>query len=178
MYNCGVTVYDYAHIGNLRSYTFADILRRYLECKGYEVKQVMNFTDVGHMLKDADVGEDKMEVAMERENKTPWEIADFYIKEFLEDSKLLNFEEPMVRPRATEHVKEIIDLIQKLIRQEVRLRRERVRLLRRHEIQEVRGAFGEHARGAQGGRGREGSSTTRTRGTSLTSRSGYATRIT
>lgn len=115
MYNCGVTVYDYAHIGNLRSYTFADILRRYLECKGYEVKQVMNFTDVGHMLKDADVGEDKMEVAMERENKTPWEIADFYIKEFLEDSKLLNFEEPMVRPRATEHVKEIIDLIQKLI---------------------------------------------------------------
>ncbi|MGA3020428.1 MAG: cysteine--tRNA ligase [Candidatus Micrarchaeales archaeon] len=115
MYNCGLTVYDYAHIGNIRAYTFADVLRRYLEYKGYSVKQVMNFTDVGHMLEDIDVGEDKMEVAAVREKKDPWAIAEFYIKEFLKDSKMMNFEEPMVRPRATEHIKEIIDLVQRLI---------------------------------------------------------------
>jgi cysteinyl-tRNA synthetase len=115
MYNCGLTVYDYAHIGNLRMYTFADVLRRYLEYRGYAVKQVINFTDVGHMLEDIDVGEDKMEVAAVRERKDPWTIAEFYIKEFLKDSKIMNFEEPMVRPRATEHIKEIINLVERLI---------------------------------------------------------------
>jgi len=115
MYNCGLTVYDYAHIGNLRSYTFVDILRRYLEYKGFVVKQVMNFTDVGHMFEDVDVGEDKMEAAAKREKMNPWFLADFYIKAFLEDSKVMNFEEPMVRPRATEHIKEMIEFIQKLI---------------------------------------------------------------
>lgn len=115
MYNCGPTVYAYAHVGNLRTYTFADILRRYLEYKGYIVKQVINLTDVGHMRNDVDVGEDKLEIAASREKKDPWSIADFYIKAFLKDSKTLNFEEPMVRPRPTEHIKEIINLIQKLI---------------------------------------------------------------
>jgi cysteinyl-tRNA synthetase len=115
MYNCGLTVYDYAHIGNLRSYTFADILRRYLEYKGYVVKQVMNFTDVGHMFNDADVGEDKMESAAKKNNMNPWFLADFYIKAFLEDSKAMKFEEPMVRPKATEHIQEMIAMIQKLI---------------------------------------------------------------
>jgi cysteinyl-tRNA synthetase len=116
IYNCGLTVYDYAHIGNLRAYTFADILRRYLEYKGFTVKQVMNFTDVGHMFEDVDIGKDKMEDAAKREKKDPWSIAEFYIKAFLEDSKTMNFEEPMVRPRATEHIKEMIDLTQKLIK--------------------------------------------------------------
>ncbi|MEM4704246.1 MAG: cysteine--tRNA ligase [Candidatus Bathyarchaeia archaeon] len=115
MYNCGLTVYDYATIGNLRAFVFADILRRYLEYKGFEVKQVMNFTDVGHMFHDLDVGEDKMAAAAEREKKDPWAIAQFYIDKFMEDAKLMNFEEPMVRPRATEHVEDMIALIEKLL---------------------------------------------------------------
>jgi len=118
MYNCGLTVYDYAHIGNLRAFTFADILRRYLEYKGFTVKQVMNFTDVGHMFEDVDIGEDKMEAAVKREKKDPWSIAELYIKVFLEDSQKMNFEEPMVRPRATVHINEMIELIQKLIKNE------------------------------------------------------------
>ena len=116
MYNCGSTVYDYAHIGNLRAFTFADILRRYLKYKGFTVKQVMNFTDVGHMFGDVDIGEDRMEAAATREKKDPWSIADFYIKVFLEDSKKMNLEEPMVRPRATNHINEMIQLTQKLIK--------------------------------------------------------------
>jgi len=118
MYNCGLTVYDYAHIGNLRAYTFVDILRRHLEYKGFTVKQVMNFTDVGHMFEDVDVGEDKVEVAAKRERKDPWSIAEFYIKVFLEDSKTMNFEEPMVRPKATDHIQEMIELTQKLIKKD------------------------------------------------------------
>ena len=118
MYNCGLTVYDFGHIGNFRAYIFADILRRYLEWKGFKVRQVMNFTDVGHMTQDdvADSkGQDKMEKAAERENKTPWEIAEFYINAFLEDSKLLNLKEPEVRPKATDHIKEQQDIIKKLL---------------------------------------------------------------
>jgi cysteinyl-tRNA synthetase len=115
MYNCGLTVYDYAHIGNLRAFTFADVLRRYLEYKGFKVKQVMNFTDVGHMFEDVDIGEDKMQAAAKREEKDPWSIAESYIGAFLEDAESMNFEEPMARPRATEHIDEMIELIQKLI---------------------------------------------------------------
>jgi cysteinyl-tRNA synthetase len=115
MYNCGLTVYDYASIGNLRAFAFADVLRRYLEYKGFAVKQVMNFTDVGHIVGDVDVGEDRMETAMKREKRDPWEIANFYIRVFLEDAKKMNFEEPMLRPRATEHIKDMIELVQKLI---------------------------------------------------------------
>jgi cysteinyl-tRNA synthetase len=115
MYNCGLTVYDYASIGNLRAFTFVDVLRRYLEYKGFTVKQVMNFTDVGHIVGDVDVGVDRMEAAMQREKKDPWAIAEFYIRVFLEDAKKMNFEEPMVRPRATEHIKEMIDWVQRLI---------------------------------------------------------------
>jgi len=115
MYNCGLTVHDYAHIGNLRAFTFADILRRYLEYKGFTVKQVMNFTDVAHMFEDVDIGEDKMEAAAKREKKDPWSIAEFYIEVFLEDSQKMSFEEPMVRPKATDHINEMIELVQKLI---------------------------------------------------------------
>ena len=116
VYNCGLTVYDYATIGNLRAFTFADVLRRYLEYKGFTVRQVMNFTDVGHMFHDVDVGEDKMASAAEREKKDPWAIADFYIKAFTEDARLMNFEEPMIRPKATEHIEDMIELVEKLLR--------------------------------------------------------------
>ncbi len=118
MYNCGPTVYFYAHIGNLRSFTFADTLRRYLEYNGFEVRQVMNITDVGHMTAeslDAESGEDKMEQAMKRENKDPWEIADFYTKAFLEDCRKMNFKEPFKMPKATEHIEDMIKIIKKLI---------------------------------------------------------------
>jgi cysteinyl-tRNA synthetase len=110
-----LTVYDYATIGNLRAFTFADVLRRYLEYKGYAVKQVVNFTDVGHMFHDVDIGEDRMAAAAEREKKDPWTIAEFYIKIFLEDAKKMNFEEPMARPRATEHIADMIELVERLI---------------------------------------------------------------
>jgi cysteinyl-tRNA synthetase len=115
MYNCGLTVYDYASIGNLRAYTFVDVLRRYLEFEGFTVRQVVNFTDVGHIFGDVDVGEDRIEAAAQREKKDPWAIAEFYIKAFLDDWHKMNFEEPMVRPRATEHIKEMIELVQKLV---------------------------------------------------------------
>jgi cysteinyl-tRNA synthetase len=115
MYNCGPTVYDYATIGNLRAFTFADVLRRYLEYEGYRVKQVMNFTDVGHMVDDVDIGLDKMAAAAERERKDPWSIAEAYIKAFLNDAGRIDLEEPMARPRATDHIDEMIALIQRLV---------------------------------------------------------------
>ena len=119
MYSCGPTVYSHPHIGNFRSFIAADILRRYLEYQGYEVKQVMNITDVGHMTTDDAVGggagEDKIQAAARREKKTPWEIARFYEQEFLELSRLLNLKPAFVYPRATEHIPEMIDLIKKLI---------------------------------------------------------------
>lgn len=115
VYNCGLTVYDYATLGNLRTFTFEDVLRRYLEYKGYVVKQVMNFTDVGHMFEDVDIGEDKMEAAMQREKKDPWAIADYYIRAFMEDAREIGFEEPMLRPRATDHIREMIALVQRII---------------------------------------------------------------
>ena len=90
MYSCGPTVYNYAHIGNLRAYLFMDSLRRVLKYNGYKLKHVMNITDVGHMTSDADEGEDKMMKAARRENKSPYEIADFYMKAFLEDIDKLN----------------------------------------------------------------------------------------
>src|ERR1051326_1330373 len=78
MYCCGLTVYNYAHIGNLRTYVFEDVLRRALLFNGFDVLHVQNITDVGHMTSDADAGNDKMEIAAQRENKSPWEIARFY----------------------------------------------------------------------------------------------------
>lgn len=115
MYNCGPTVYSYAHIGNFRSYIFADIIRRYLEFKGYEVTQVVNITDVGHLTDDGDDGEDKLEEAAKKEKKHPLEIAEFYTKQFLEDWQTLNMEEPEFRPKATETIPEIIELTKVLL---------------------------------------------------------------
>jgi cysteinyl-tRNA synthetase len=116
MYTCGPTVYDYVHIGNLRSFLAADLLRRFLEFKGYKVKQVMNLTDVGHMTSDAEAGEDKMEAAARREKKDPWQIAEFFTKAFFVDVKKMNFLEAWKYPKATDHVKEMIKIIEKLIK--------------------------------------------------------------
>jgi cysteinyl-tRNA synthetase len=109
MYTCGPTVYNYAHLGNLRAYLFPDTLRRALQVKGYDVVQVMNITDVGHLTSDADEGEDKMELAAERRGKTVWAIAAFYTEEFRHDLVRLNVLEPSVWCRATDHVQEMIE---------------------------------------------------------------------
>lgn len=116
MYNCGPTVYSHAHIGNFRSFLFADLLRRFLEFRGFEVTQVMNITDVGHLTQDdIEQGEDKMLVAAERERKTPWEIAEFYMREFFEYVDLLNLRRAHRYPRATEHIPEMLELIRRLV---------------------------------------------------------------
>lgn len=114
MYTCGPTVYNYAHIGNLRTYIFEDVLKKSLRYIGHNVKHVMNITDVGHLQSDADTGEDKMELGAQRENKTVWEIAKFYENAFLEDCDKLNIERPTVICRATEHIQDMIDLIKRL----------------------------------------------------------------
>lgn len=114
MYNCGPTVYWYQHIGNLKAYIFADLLRRTLEFNDYKVKQVINVTDVGHLTSDADEGEDKMEKAAKKEGKTAKEISHFYFDLFQKDLKKLNIEQPNIWSWATEHISEQIDLIKKL----------------------------------------------------------------
>ena len=114
MYVCGPTVYWYQHIGNLRTYIFSDILRRTLTYNNYKVKQVMNVTDVGHLTSDADTGEDKIELAAKRENKSAKEIANHYLTIFKQDLKRLNISEPKLWVKATEHIKEQIKLIKAL----------------------------------------------------------------
>lgn len=116
MYNCGPTVYDYVHIGNLSSFLMADLIRRYLEYKGYKVKQVKNITDVGHILDSAVNGVDKMEIAVKREKKDPYEIAKFYTKAFLADEEKLNIKKAHFYPRATQHIKEMMALIKILLK--------------------------------------------------------------
>ncbi|MCR4314703.1 MAG: cysteine--tRNA ligase [Candidatus Uhrbacteria bacterium] len=111
IYSCGPTVYWFAHIGNMRSFLFADILRRTLELVGYEVKQVMNITDVGHLTSDEDEGEDKMIVAMKREGKTAYEIAEFYTAAFKKDLAALNIKPANIYPKATDHIVEQIEMI-------------------------------------------------------------------
>jgi cysteinyl-tRNA synthetase len=112
MYTCGPTVYDYAHIGNLRTYLFEDVLRRVLEFNGYRVKQVMNITDVGHLTSDADTGEDRMEKGSQRTGMSAWEVAELYTQEFKGDLQRLNIQEPHIWCRATEHIQEQIEFIQ------------------------------------------------------------------
>ena len=111
MYACGPTVYDYAHIGNLRTYIFEDVLRRVLDFNGYPVTHVMNITDVGHLVSDADTGEDKMEKGSRRTGKSAWEIAEFYTQAFKEDLQHLNILEPTRWCRATDHIPEQIEAI-------------------------------------------------------------------
>ena len=115
MYSCGPTVYYYAHIGNLRAYLFMDNLRRVLKYNGYHLKHVMNITDVGHLVSDADEGEDKMMKAARRENKNPYEIADFYMDAFLKDIDKLNIDRPEIIARATEHIDVMEDYVKKII---------------------------------------------------------------
>ncbi len=112
IYTCGPTVYDRASIGNLRAYVFADVLRRMFEQSGYDVTQVINITDVGHLVGDGDEGEDKLEKGARREGKTAWEIAEAYTKLFLDDIKRLNVLTPHVLPKATDHIQEQIAMIQ------------------------------------------------------------------
>ena len=115
LYTCGPTVYNFAHIGNLRTYVFEDILRRVLEYSKYDVNHIMNITDVGHLTDDADSGEDKMEKGAKREGKTAWDIAEFYTQAFKEDLTDLNIKEPKIWCKATDHIEEQIDLVQNLI---------------------------------------------------------------
>lgn len=112
IYTCGPTVYDYAHIGNLRTYIFEDILRRVLDFNGYQVNHVMNITDVGHLTSDADTGEDRMEKGSKRTGLTAWEIAALYTQEFKDDMARLNIQEPHVWCKATDHIAEQIEFIQ------------------------------------------------------------------
>ncbi|PJA45234.1 cysteine--tRNA ligase [Candidatus Uhrbacteria bacterium CG_4_9_14_3_um_filter_50_9] len=114
IYACGPTVYWFAHIGNMRTYLFVDVLRRVLEFNGLEVKLIMNITDVGHLTDDASEGEDKMIVAMQREGKTAYKIAEFYTEAFMEDFKRLNIKPANVYPRATDHIPEQIEMIKHL----------------------------------------------------------------
>lgn len=108
LYACGPTVYDYAHIGNLRTYLFEDLLRRTLEMAGYQVRHVINITDVGHLTSDADSGEDKMEKGARRTGRTAWEIAETYTTAFKNDIAQLNILPPTIWCRATDHINEQI----------------------------------------------------------------------
>ncbi|MDG1205812.1 MAG: cysteine--tRNA ligase [Pseudomonadales bacterium] len=116
LYCCGPTVYNYAHIGNLRTYVFEDILLRVLRQNGYEVDFVMNITDVGHLTSDADSGEDKMELGSKRTGMSAWEMADFYTQAFKTDLQRLNILGPNTWCRATDHIKEQIEFIDDLER--------------------------------------------------------------
>jgi len=114
LYTCGLTVYNYAHIGNLRTYIFEDVLKRVLFYNGYKVKHVMNITDIGHLTSDADEGEDKMVLSAKKEKKTVWEIAEYYTKAFEKDLKKLNIIFPDFHVKASEHIPQMIELIQQL----------------------------------------------------------------
>lgn len=116
MYTCGPTVYHYAHIGNLRTYIMEDVLEKYLRYIGYDVKRVMNITDVGHLSSDADTGEDKMLAGAKREHKTVLEIAKFYTDAFFDDCKKLNIKRPDVVEPATHCIPEFIKMVDTLLK--------------------------------------------------------------
>ena len=115
MYTCGPTVYHYAHIGNLRTYIFEDFFEKGLRYLGYDVRRVMNITDVGHMTSDADTGDDKMAKGAAREGKSVYEIAEFYTNAFFEDAKKLNISRPSVIEPASKNIDKYIEMISKMI---------------------------------------------------------------
>ena len=115
MYTCGPTVYHYAHIGNLRTYIFEDILEKGLEFVGYDVTRVMNITDVGHLTSDSDTGEDKMAKGAAREGKTVYEIADFYTEAFFNDMVDLNIRKPSIIEKASDNIEKYIEMIEKML---------------------------------------------------------------
>lgn len=114
VYTCGPTVYDYPHIGNWFTFIRYDLLVRALRAEGLNPKWVMNITDVGHLVSDADEGEDKLEKGAQREGKTAWEIADFYTANFMKGLRELNISQPDVLPKATDHIADQIDLVKRL----------------------------------------------------------------
>ncbi len=114
LYTCGPTVYNYAHIGNLRTYIFEDVLKRVLIYNGYKVKHVMNVTDVGHLTGDRDMGEDKLEQSAKKEKKSAWQLAEFYWAAFRQDMKKLNLLEPDIWCKATDNIKVQIEMVKKL----------------------------------------------------------------
>ncbi len=142
LYTCGPTVYNYAHIGNLRSYIFADVLRRTLEYFGYEVPQVMNVTDVGHLTGDADSGEDKMELEARKEGRDIWEIARYFEEIFFEDIEHAQHRaarrQVAARPSTCP---DMIALVEKLFERRPRLRDRAGRLFRRCHIPQVHRAL-------------------------------------
>ena len=115
MYTCGPTVYDYAHIGHARKYVYDDLLRRVLSANGLEVMHVQNVTDVGHLVSDADEGEDKLEKGAREMKRTVWEAAEFFTRDFYKMADSMNILRPTITARATDHIKEQTDLIQKLV---------------------------------------------------------------
>ncbi len=114
LYTCGPTVYNYAHIGNLRTFLFEDLLKRTLLFAGYPVKHVMNITDVGHLTDDGDDGEDKLEKMAQQSKKSVWDIADYYTKAFFSDFDELGMLHPDITCKATDHIEQMIALIQRL----------------------------------------------------------------
>lgn len=117
MYNCGPTVYNRQHVGNFRAFLFSDLLRRWLEYLGYEVRQVMNITDVGHMLGEHEEGEDRIEKRARAENLSPWDISRENAETFLADLQTLGVQPAMIYPRATDHIPEMLEMIERLIEQ-------------------------------------------------------------
>jgi cysteinyl-tRNA synthetase len=118
MYTCGPTVYHYAHIGNLRTYIFEDILKRLFIKAGYDINHVMNITDVGHLQSDEDEGEDKISLAAVRDKKDPWQIAKFYQDAFLNDYNKLGLQIPNIICKATDHIPDMIEAIQNLLKKD------------------------------------------------------------
>ena len=114
IYTCGPTVYDFAHIGNLRAYIFMDSLRRVLKYNGYKLLHVMNITDVGHLVSDEDYGEDKMIKGARERNMTPWEIAAEFTRIFMEDMAALNIEKTEIVSKATEHIPQMLEMVEAL----------------------------------------------------------------
>ena len=117
MYNCGPTVYNRQHVGNFRAFLFADVLRRWLEYRGFEVRQVMNITDVGHLVDDAEEGEDKLEKRAREERLDPWEISRENTRQFLQDLATLGVQPALAYPRATDHIAEMVEIIEGLLAQ-------------------------------------------------------------
>jgi cysteinyl-tRNA synthetase len=114
IYTCGPTVYMFAHVGNFRAYVFSDTLRRVMDYSGYQVKHVMNVTDVGHLTSEADTGEDKLEKGARQEGKTPQGIARFYEKVFFDDAARLNILTPHIVCRATDHIPDMVELVRRI----------------------------------------------------------------
>ncbi len=114
LYTCGITAYLDPHIGNMRTYIFEDILRRVLAANGYKVKHVMNVTDVGHLTSDADTGEDKVEKSAKAKGMDAWQLSEFYAKKFFEDMEKLNLLKPSIVCKATDHIKEQIEMVKSL----------------------------------------------------------------